>query len=537
MVCFRRPFALWRALSSTTLIALPSLLLLMGAILTLVWRRPVRAWAAGALVVCMGAWVASLGAVRAVPGGLSLSIWRPETVFQDQIALVLDAPGWSIGFGLVGLLLTVLLSGSPGSDPGGRQRTAGLLAFGTIGLVSIQAGNLLTLALSWTMLDLAALAYTSGLPTRGAGLFGPWGLLGNLTGTLLAGGAILGLPAGSTGSDLADLAARPWPVVLILGGAAIRLAASLPMGTSVSEDREGATAFLLLTPQAACLAALGRIALPVPDGLLALLVIAGMLALVAGSVGWLAGGKPVSAPRLPYLGLGIAGIAALSAAAAPDGSSVAWSAGGVLILMAGCNSTLIRAGRRVRQVGLLLGALSIAGLPFTPGSLLASALVPDSMDVGKLVLGLLGVVGMALLASGFRNEMAGSLEAKRGAPEGFINARSVAALVLLMASLVGTYFFLGRQTGPVTVVGPAVSLTVFALVSLARSRWPKLDMLRLGRTTRWLDPSPLLRVGGGAAGWLLRATRSVADLLEGEAALLWIYVLVVALGVAATVGG
>lgn len=487
----------------------------------------------------MAAWVASLGAVRTVPAGLSLSIWRPETVFQDQIALVLDAPAWSIGFGLAGLLLAILLSGRLGSDPTARQRTAGLLAFGAVGLLSIQAGNLLTLALSWTLMDLAALAYRSRLLSREGGPRRPWGILGNLSGTLLAGAAILGLPAGTTGSDLADLAAKPWPATLVLAGAAIRLAAvAVPEGSSNSaEDREGAAAFLLLTPQAACLAALGRIALPVPDGLSWLVIVVGTLALMAGGVGWLARTGAASALKLPYFGLGMAGVAGLAAAAVPEGSGLAWSSGGVLILLAGCNSVLVGAGRRVRQGGLLLAALSVAGLPFTPGSLLASALVPVLMDAGRLALGLLGVVGMALLATGLWDRMTGSAEDKEATPERYANARAIAALVFLVVGMVGTYFFLARQSGPVSPIGSVVSMAAFAIASLARRRWPKSERPRVARTTRWLDPSPLLRMAGAATGWLLRGARSVADLVEGEAALLWIYVLVVALGVAATVGG
>jgi hypothetical protein len=502
-------------------------------------RGPGRAWSAAAIVVSMAAWVASLGAVRAVPAGLSLSIWRPETIFQDQIALVLDAPAWSIGFGLAGLLLFILLSGRLGSDPTARQRTAGLLAFGAVGLLAIQAGNLLTLVLSWTLMDLAALAYRSRLLSREEGPRRPWGVLGNLSGTLLAGAAILGLPAGSTGSDLAALAAKSWSATLVLAGAAIRLTAvALPEGSAnTTEDREGGAAFLVLTPQAACLAALGRIALPAADGLSWLVILVGTLALLVGGVGWLARTGAPSALKLPFFGLGMGGVAALAAAAVPEGSGLAWSAGGVLILLAGCNSILVGSGRRVRQGGLLLAALSVAGLPFTPGSLLADALVPVVMDVGRLALGLLGVVGMALLASGFWDRMTGGAEDEEGTPERYADARAIAALVFLLVGMVGTYFFLARQSGRVSPTGSIVSLAAFAVVSLARRRWPKSERPRVSRTTRWLDPGPLLRMAGAATGGLLRGARSVADLVEGEAALLWIYVIVVALGVAATAGG
>jgi hypothetical protein len=159
------------------------------------------------------------------------------------------------------------------------------------------------------------------------------------------------------------------------------------------------------------------------------------------------------------------------------------------------------------------------------------------MDAGRLALGLLGVVGMALLATGLWDRMTGSAEDKEATPERYANARAIAALVFLMVGMVGTYFFLARQSGPVSPIGSVVSMAAFAIASLARRRWPKSERPRVARTTRWLDPSPLLRMAGAATGWLLRGARSVADLVEGEAALLWIYVLVVALGVAATVGG
>jgi hypothetical protein len=107
------------------------------------------------------------------------------------------------------------------------------------------------------------------------------------------------------------------------------------------------------------------------------------------------------------------------------------------------------------------------------------------------------------------------------------------SLALVAAILPIAYWhlrFSGRVPG---LVGSAAGLAIFgAWLLLARQIAP--ERFRRGfRATRWLDPAPVLKAVASLGGMARWAIERVADLLEGEAAMLWIYVVILALGLAA----
>jgi hypothetical protein len=116
------------------------------------------------------------------------------------------------------------------------------------------------------------------------------------------------------------------------------------------------------------------------------------------------------------------------------------------------------------------------------------------------------------------------------------SAHTVGILVLL-ASLPMSYLL--RVVGEPSFdwIGPVAGLALMGVGLELRRRWRGPGRARGARATRWLDASVIAAVLGGPMRALLAGVGRLADLLEGEAAVLWIYVIVVALALAAGLGG
>jgi len=475
-------------------------------------------------------------AAGAVPQQASLSAWRPESIFPDPIRLMLDAVGWPIQLASLSALLAVLLSGETTNGAGVPRHGTWLLAYAAAGLVALQAGNLLTVALTWTILDLAG----NGLPIHGGaeaeGPYPPQGMLEvNSAGILLILASVLALPPGAARSTLAGVGSRAPAALLFLGGIGLRAISSwrTTIWRSSLETDGNEHALRWVLPSAVGVAALGRV-LGSPEGVLVeWTAVAGGLACALGTLGWLvASGVEDGLPRLV---LGIAGVGALGAAANPANAGVAWSSAGVLILLIGVLVLVWRPYARTHRIIIGLSTLALAGLPFTPGGLLASILVSGSGGTLGAVAGGIGLLGMAAMAVRLGAHMRLPQEAWPRI-ERWRKAAYVLGLTVPIATLAWTFAFLRSHLVGAGLVGPAVGLGMFVVGTVLRSRWPNLRPGRGGRASRWLDPAPILRAASAPLRALLAGIDRMGDLLEGEAAMLWIYVLVVALGLAAGAG-
>jgi hypothetical protein len=522
---------------SIPVVLLPVLILLLGAAMAALSGRRTRSFQWGIPpAAALAAWVAALLAAGAVPEQSSLSAWRPENIFPDPIRLMLDAVGWPIQLASLSALLAVLLSGQSVNGDGAPRQATWSLAYAAAGLLALQAGNLLTVALSWTILDLAG----TGLPIRrGADterLYIPEGLPEvNSAGILLVLASVLALPPGAAKSTLAGVGSSGPAALLFLGGVGLRSISAwqTPARKSSPETTGGERSLRWLLPSAVGVAALGRV-LGSPEGVLVeWTAVAGGLACALGTLGWLL--APRVEDGLPRLVLGIGGVGALGAAANPANAAVAWSSAGVLVLLIGVMVIVWRPYSRGQRMILGLGTLALAGFPFTPGGLLASILTSGGGGTLRAVAGWIGLLGMAAMAVRLGAHLRVPQE-EWPRIEPWRKAAYVLGLTVPIATLVWTYAFLRSEQVGAGLMGPAVGLGMFALGTVLRTRLPALRPGRGGRALRWLDPAPILN----AAGAPLRAVRSgidrVGELLEGEAAMLWIYVLVVALGLAAAAG-
>lgn len=536
MVCFRppRPGFSEKTLLTHFVVALPLVLLLLGAGFLALgrWIRSRWQWVL-AVSVSLGAWLAILVGWRSVPATLALSAWRPEDVFLDRVQLMLDPVGWPIQLAAVSVLLAGLLAEPARKGERRSGEWAGTLALAAAGLAAIQAGNLLTVAITWAILDVTGWAIpalsASSEPARER-----WVL--NSAGVLLVLAAVIGLPEGGLGRGLSSLGSNPLAAGLVLAGAGLRLGSNWrgPASSDGAAAQGAQHVLRQVLPPAACLAALGRV-LGIAEGPLVPWAAAlGAVSCLAGSLAWVNASD--DSASVAGLALGLAGIAGLSGAAFGGPVAFVWSACGVLFLVIGALSFVWRPFAKAYRLAPRWGALALVGLPFTSGALPAGALAGGGQSVVGWIAGFIGLAGLSVMALGLwrRAEMAAE---SWPTLERLPRASHVSGVLILLVTLTLTYVPLRSGAGSsIGMLGTGIALALLISAIFIRSRWHWAARPRGARAARWLDPAPILRVLGAPYHLLMQAVDRLADLLEGEAAVLWIYVIVLALSLAAGLG-
>ena len=217
----------------------PILLLVFTSLVMLVIRLARPGFAYLWLVAALGAllaWAMVLFTRTHIPQNLPLMTWLPAAFFPASPALLVDPVSWSYALALATLALAVILTDVLRAADADWVPWAGSLVVTALGLLAVLSGNLLTLLLAWTAIDLAELVILLVLVPQSSTreqiilAFGA-----RLAGTVLVIGA--GLVAISTGSALTFSTIPPQVVVYLLLAAGLRLGV-LPMHTSFLAGRK-----------------------------------------------------------------------------------------------------------------------------------------------------------------------------------------------------------------------------------------------------------------------------------------------------------
>jgi hypothetical protein len=269
----------------------------------------------------------------------------------------------------------------------------------------------------------------------------------------------------------------------------------------------------------------------IPVEALPWLRLAGVLGIIVGGLRWSLHTNVVAAR--PFLVLGVSGMGVLAASLSIEGGGAPIAAAGIVLLFAGAVVSLTEVFVPTHRLWLGLAAVLLAGMPGTPGGVIAASLARGALNGSPLGLVIIGILGLILLASGCLRLV---FLPARPWPSGESLVRVMYGLGLALPVLVG--FGLGfRMPGSVTleaVAGFAFAIALAGLALFWLRRLPQRDVDRWGRLIEWLDPNPLYRVlwGGGRA--LIQVFRAIGDILEGEGAMLWMSVilllLIIALG-------
>jgi len=345
----------------------PILLLIFIPLVMLAIRLARPEFAYFWLVAALGAllaWPMVLFSHTHIPQSITLVTWLPAAFFPMSPALSVDPVSWSYAMALVTLALAVILTDVSRAADADWVAWAGSLVITALGLLAVLSGNLLTLLLAWTAIDLAELVvFLIEVPQSSTREQIIIAFSARLAGSILVIAA--SLVAISTPSSLLTFTTIPPQIsVYLLLAAGLRLGV-LPMHTPFLADlpsRRGLGTVLLMVPAASSLVLVARVAsvgAPASLGPL-LLALAGLAALYAG-VYWVGARDELDGRRF-----WIFGMAALSLAAAVRGQVDASLALGIALLLSGSVLFLFSARHRLLLPIALLGLLGFSGLPYTP---------------------------------------------------------------------------------------------------------------------------------------------------------------------------
>ncbi len=517
---------------------LPFSIVLLGAGVTWLFRRRADRVTWGiATAFAFLTWLSALGLSAAVPTSVGVSVWAPARLFGARISFSLDRSGWQLTYSLATLLMAVLLTsvGRPGAGSGLAR--AGMLAYASIGVLGFLAGNLLTVATIWALLDTVTFVFllsrVEDAPTAQQ-LVVRLGV--DLMGVILAvASAIVGMfpgPGGSAdGSGLSPFAVGLMVLAVLLRLGLLPLHFALP---ALPQVRRGQGTLLRLVPAAVALSVFARQLSPgIPVEVVPWLRIGGLLGLIVGGVRWLGEEDPLKAR--PFLVMGIAAMGALAASVSPADAGVIFLATGSLLLLVGSVVSLNEIHAPTHRIWPAAMAVVLAGAPWTLGSALVSRLFPQAWSLGAGISSAVGCLVTAMLAVGLFRQATGKTEAWQA-------GESLVKLVYGLGLALPIFVAIGLGLGS-SLIGGLQAFGVWGAVIVAGvflwtwvRRGAGKQIARLRRITGWLDPEPVYAGLWRAYDTGIEFVRGIESALEGEGAILWLMVMLVVAAAATSQG-
>lgn len=470
------------------------------------------------------AWLVVLALRLDVPQRLHLSIWQPVTLFNSDLVLQLDVVGWTMATAVGALLLAAALI-SPEIAPGSGAFPRSLLAiYGALGMAAMLAGNLLTVVLTWALADAGAFVSSLALEhdTRSVSRHvNRLAAQGASTVLVLAAIVPMGAAAAVGSSSTAD----PWGLTLLGGAAFMRL---IPLGGERSTIPGGGSLFeaaSTLVPAGMGLSMLAR-QLSAGAGAGGLLPLAWMAA-AAFMLSCLAWGLTGSVFRSPSslvaaigsLGLIVAGVGGKSAAAGV-------AAVGAVTLVAGGLSVLAAPHESWHRIWPILAGAIVLG---TPGTVGHDAFVPLTVGLkGMSAWGItvLTVIGVGLLGAGFF-DLRGFVFSSWTSGESLVRTSyssglAVMAVVPFILALGSGYSF---TAGSLLAFGAGAGIAGVLRYMDSRFVLPTWSGWE-GISSAWASRLALVR---GLARAPVSGLQGLGSMLEGEASILWVLVILVVL--------
>ena len=423
----------------TVLALFPSLTLISGSIIIVLLRgRRMRT------VTVISAGVASAAVValsRQLPTETVIALWRPIDLFGSGFIFSIDKVNWPFFLlGSVAVFADAILDG----------RSSVRLLYSGIALAAIAGGNLLTIALLWTVMILMETAFRlrSSIELESA----------------------IRKAAVQFAAVAAVLAA------VSFGESAVTLLALAALIRSVGgTDERFPFSLAILAP----LGALAVISQSSSDVSIHLWIAAGVIAFALVR-------SLLFIPKLSSLALALTASGLL---APPEAQAVVWtSLAAVLVATIGLSQV---GGSRFAWIAV---------------AIIPSAFLSGALEPGLLVLATLATMALAMISRWLPL-------ASRKWPPSRVEAGAITAL---MVAAVWTLWSSGWMPSPAGALSAAVGLSLG--YAIARS-WPALSQTLL-------PVQPLLeearQAGRAVFATLASSVRIIADVLEGESAVLWI---------------
>jgi hypothetical protein len=400
------------------------------------------------------------------------------------------------------------------------------MAYLSLALVAFLAGNLLTVIITWVSADGIAFLY---LLRRSDSEEAVKGLTRRFHVQIVSVLAVL--IAGSL-SGLAGAEAQSGLVALLLSLAVLMRVGLWPLHIGLPAlpgVRRGMGALIRLLPVGMGLVLIGRLfPAEVPAPAQILLLVMGGVSVLVGSVQWMTVREAVG--ERPYLVLIGAGMGVTVASIGGTAEIAAVGVGVTTILMAMLLSALQIFSRRQRWLAVLASLLMI-GVPFSPMHLVYDSIRPP-FPLPIVIAGVILGVGAVSLAVGGFGLARGALVPWQEA-EQFIRRTYAVGLSVPVFGALAAGVVLGATPSLETtaMAGAALALAIFIHYGLRRERLEQLAEIpsQLGLRTSQLGDQWL-----AGASWIIStsagAVRLIGRAMEGRAAMLWIYVVVLLLG-------
>jgi len=342
-----------------------------------------------------------------LPVDVTISTWGPGTLFQAGLILRADQITWLFSTAILIAALAAFLTGL--TRPGGSRlgpRTGSLLITAAA-LAAIQAQNLITLAVTWTALDIIYFVCLMFL-ARGEHLEAQavLSLAFNTAATFLVVAAALNvLNSGQRAFIIGESPLAGRAVLLLLLAVLFRLGVfpfhlSLPSEANI---RQGLGTLLRLAPAAVALSLLAHVIAVAPRLPLApWLSVAAALGLLVGALQWWE--TPDPGQGLSFVVLAQSSLALLVALNGGAFAGVGVLAYGLALVLGGA-VMFLHNGYHESEKGWLAasigGALVLVGLPITVGFVAASTLYRALAASGSWIILVVCAIGQLSLSASY----------------------------------------------------------------------------------------------------------------------------------------
>jgi hypothetical protein len=510
---------------------LPILLLIAGSLFVWLARnRNERVRFAFGIGTALLAWVVSLGLISIVPNVTSLSVWRPTILFTSRLELHLDNIGWIFLYGTSTVIISALFTDASRPVKATSGSRSIILTYAAMAMTAMLAGNLLTVVTSWALLDIWTFIVLLNMQGEEKSPFPLMARLAVNGGSVLLALAVTLIEGSSGGSSsLTTPFNSPAAAVLFALASLFRLGLLPPYVSDprVPAGQRGLGTLLQLLPPVVALAVLARMMnMGVPQEALPWLRLAGGIGVLVGGLRWSM--HMDIATGYPFLILGVSGIGVLVASISSTEQGAPLTAAGFLLLMAGVILSLSEVYAPYHRVWPGIAGLMLAGMPGTPGGVIANVLASEAIGGHSIPLVVLSILGLIMIAAGsFRLIF---LPAKT-----WSTADSLRRMLFNLGLALPFFVSIGvglRMSGSFslrTLVIFVASVALAYLVLFWLRRLPKMDVNRWNRLLSWLDPSPIYNVIWTSGLYLIRTIRTLGDILEGEGAMLWMIVILLLL--------
>jgi hypothetical protein len=504
------------------------LILLTASLLWVVRKRPVRIqWGLSAAMALL-IWLATL-AIRLGPNSaIQLSVWQPSQMFQSPLGLSLDAITWPITYAVVTVLVAmVFTSASRGSEPSAGARIFWFLYTGSA-ILSILADNFLTVIITWTFFDFITAIFLFSVLRVDTEIRQVLTRLSiDISGILLVlAGTAFSITFGES-ARLGEPLGSPLGVSLIALGSFVRLGL-LPLHFNLPGlmvIRRGLGTLLRLYPPAIVLAFLAKLfRAGIPDQSLPWFLVAGISGLVIGGLRWVLESDSVAGR--PFFILGMSGIGIFSVASATD-TYMGLVAAAITLLLAGAVLSLAEVFTPSHRALALGASLIQLGIPIMPVAILintAGILVKENLPETLAAIGIILGISFTTLGS-LHTFYAREIPWRTG--ESLVRLTFGLGLSLPLLTSIGIGIHLRPEVDLWSwlLLGVQVLLVVGGFVLLRNLSERNVVRVRINLSR--IDPTAIYPAIAGGLQLFLAGMRSIADLIEGEAAILWIIAITV----------